>query len=300
MIGVIILNYKNWKVTIECVASIMESKFSEDIYILLIDNGSKNESVDRLEAAFHNNKMVHIIKLPENLGFAKGNNIGIKKCKEKGITYCLLVNSDVILKKDTISLLYVEMLRHKDAVIIGPGVKGEDNQRMPSSRLSSVRIIDALEIGRWIKTKSLNEDEVWECTRVYSVSGCCFLIDINKFIELSAFDEATFLYNEENILGALVERSNYSIYIYPRAEVIHKHAASSGGGRNDFVSIEYIKSSLYYYKTYQNMGKGIALVMVIIYFIKMAMLSLKYKCLHPYHILKVSIQEWRGLYGKGE
>lgn len=73
-----------------------------------------------------------------------------------------------------------------------------------------------------------------------------------------------------------------------------------GGGRNDFVSIEYIKSSLYYYKTYQNMGKGIALVMVIIYFIKMAMLSLKYKCLHPYHILKVSIQEWRGLYGKGE
>ena len=205
----------------------------------------------------------------------------------------------IIDMKDTISLLYLEMLRHKDAVIIGPGVKGVNNERMPSSRLSSVRIIDALEIGRLIKTKSLNEDKVLKCTKVYSVSGCCFLIDINKFVELPAFDEATFLYNEENILGVLVGRSKYSTYIYPKAEVVHRHAASSGG-RNDFVSIEYIKSSLYYYKTYQNVGKGMALAMIIIYFIKMAILGLKYRCLHPYKILKESIEAWRVLYGRGE
>lgn len=285
MLGIIILNYRNWMVTKECVDSILKYEIDDDTRIIIIDNGSKNDSVYELERAYKDISNIEIVELNMNVGFAKANNIGIKICEQEGVRYAVLTNSDIIFKKNSINLLYDEIRKRDDAVIIGPGVKSAIGERLPSSLLYPIRLIDALEIGRLFRKERVNEDIVKNCTKVFSVSGCCFIIDIPKFKEINAFDENTFLYNEENILGIQVEQSKYNTYILPKAEIIHKHAASSGK-QSDFVQIEYIKSNLYYWREYRKKNSITLLLILMCFYFKNCYLKCRNRQLHPTTILK--------------
>lgn len=295
MLGIVILNYKNWDITKNCIDSIFKSNLEEEIQIIVVDNGSKNESIPRLMETYADNNKVCLIELDENKGFASANNIGIKKCQELGIQYAVLTNSDIIFRRNTLLLLLKCIKDKKDAVIIGPGVVSDKGERMPSSMLSPVRLLDAFEIGRFVKQDRIDEDAMKDCTEVFSVSGCCFIVDIEKFCAIGAFDNRTFLYNEENILGIQVKNSEYNTYIYPKAEVIHLHGASSGR-RNTFTQTEYIKSNIYYWKQYRGINPVLLFGIIVIYFIKMCILKMSNPELHPMKILEGAIDEYRKLY----
>ncbi len=247
MIGIIILNYKNWKVTEKCICSIRANPPDEEYHLVIIDNGSGNESVEKLEHRFMEDDRITIIELPENKGFAAGNNYGIEYLKKIGIRYCILSNSDILFSEGSINKL-IDDVREEKTVIAGPKVLREHTQH--SSRLKKGRLIDVLEIGRFFPQKKLDEDHETGKHNVFSVSGCCFAIDIELFNNMGAFDEGTFLYNEENILGMQAEKRRYKIIIDLDVFVIHEHGASSGV-ENDFVRTEYIKSTLYYWHKYR-------------------------------------------------
>ena len=96
-IGIVVLNYKNFHETIECVKSILLQK---DVVfnIVIVDNGSSNESYDELFNQFKNNDKIYIIKSDINLGYAKGNNLGINYLRNKGIENIFIANSDLLFK----------------------------------------------------------------------------------------------------------------------------------------------------------------------------------------------------------
>lgn len=250
MLGIIVLNYNSWESTFKCVESIIfNCSLKYKIYI--IDNGSTNNSYDILSRKYNNNSKIEIINNKVNLGYAAGNNVGIRRAIQKGIEYCIITNNDVLFKKNTIENLYNFIKEKDDAIIIGPKILDIYGNTQHSSRLSRIRRIDAYEIGRVLKQKHLDEKCGQEPHMVYSVSGSCFIIDTNKFNQIRAFDEKTFLYNEENILGEQISQSPYHVYFLPNAEIVHEHGASTGK-INLFVCTEYIKSFLYYWKKYRN------------------------------------------------
>ena len=81
-VGIVILNYLNYKDTIECVESIFNMKY--DIAgIVIVDNHSENESYNVLKKLYKNRLNVSVIQSNRNYGFAKGNNIGIKVVRQK-------------------------------------------------------------------------------------------------------------------------------------------------------------------------------------------------------------------------
>ena len=82
------------------------------------------------------------------------------------------------------------------------------------------------------------------------VSGCCFVVDVQKFISINKLDENVFLYNEENILASKIARTNYKVIAISEAFVIHDHGSSTGKN-NVFVDQKYIESTLYYFKKYR-------------------------------------------------
>lgn len=133
-----------------------------------------------------------------------------------------------------------------------------------------------LEIGRIVPQRILDEDSLTGIHKVFSVSGCCLCINTELFTEINAFDENTFLYNEENILGSMISKTDYSMYIDLDSVVIHNHGASSGA-MNTFVKKELIKSTLYYWKTYRNTGRVICKSILYIFCLKSAFQKLKYK-----------------------
>jgi hypothetical protein len=88
-------------------------------------------------------------------------------------------------------------------------------------------------------------------TQVYMVPGCCYGINAEKFKNMGAFDENTFLYHEEGTVGQAALRCCYKTYIDTEAKIIHNHGASTGGN-NIFCDTELIMSGLYYWRKYEN------------------------------------------------
>ena len=269
MIGIVILNYQNYKVTERCVQSIVDNPPSEDYKIYIVDNGSNNESFNVLSKKYNVESIV-VHRIDNNLGFAAGNDVGITLCEKDNIIECVLSNSDILFNRGSIDGI-INTLRKKDkAVIVGPKIinGGTEQRLMHSSRLKKGRLIDPLELGRFFPVKKLDEENEIGVHKVWSVSGCCFGINIEKFRKMGGFDTNTFLYNEENIMGMQAENTKLSTYINLDVSVVHEHGASSGKD-NDFVRTEYIKSTLYYWKQYRSARRLILFAILRAYIIKL-------------------------------
>ena len=91
-VSIIILNWNGLKNTICCLQSLKKITY-QNYEVVVVDNGSKNKQADVLEERFKN--YIHLIRNEENLGFAGGNNIAIKKViAERKSEYVLLLNNE--------------------------------------------------------------------------------------------------------------------------------------------------------------------------------------------------------------
>ena len=260
----------------ECLNSILEHRPKEAFKVYVLDNGSHNESFEVLSREYSGFDNISVIMQESNLGFAKGNNVLLHRFREEGIFEVVLSNSDIIFIDGSIEEMIAAIRENQDAISVGPRILMEDGGIQYSSRLMPERLLDALEIGRLLPAKRLDEEGLNGIHEVFSCSGCCLCVNAERFEKIHAFDENTFLYNEENILGSMVEQTEYKNYIDLNSVVIHHHGASSGV-MNTFVKKELIKSTLYYWKTYRNQGRFIIRVIFIIFCLKCALQSLRHK-----------------------
>lgn len=98
-----------------CLSSLETS--TVPVRILVIDNQSNDETVDFIQRKFPS---VEMMVAPENLGFGKGNNIGIKYAYESGAEHVFLLNQDAYVKPDTIEQLYTIQRKYKKYGLLSP------------------------------------------------------------------------------------------------------------------------------------------------------------------------------------
>lgn len=102
-IGAVVLNYKTYNDTIECVNSILRQTY-KNYEIIIVENGSGNESYKTLKENFGDIERITVIDNDQNLGFARGNNLGINYARKLlKCDYVFVVNSDIVLNKDVFS-----------------------------------------------------------------------------------------------------------------------------------------------------------------------------------------------------
>lgn len=100
-ISFVILNYKAYEEAIACAESVLVTQAWEDIKIVIVDNGSKNGSAEQLQEHFNDEPRVHVIAADENLGFAKGNNLGIRYAREQfDPDFIVAANSDILFEEE--------------------------------------------------------------------------------------------------------------------------------------------------------------------------------------------------------
>ena len=90
-IAIIIINWKKYELTRNCINSVEKSSF-KNFKIILIDNESQNDFSDEINKS----DKIHIIKNKNNEGFARANNQGIKYSLKNGFDYVLLLNNDTV------------------------------------------------------------------------------------------------------------------------------------------------------------------------------------------------------------
>lgn len=265
MTAAIILNYKTWETTINCIESI--KKTSEDIKIYVVDNDSPNNSFDILLREYENDIDVKVIHSGGNLGYAKGNNFGARKAIDDGHKLLLLTNNDIIFEENAINNMINSLNDDVEISSVAPLIKSLNGEIESLPIVSPISTLDYLlsftrlnKILRIINKESpviekyelkINEDVPLK--RIYKFSGCCFMIRSKDFIEVGMFDDGTFMYFEEDILCHKLKNKDYQSYHRSDAVIQHHHGKTTGSN-NFFVDSEMFKSEMYYFSKYGNIN----------------------------------------------
>lgn len=119
-ISFVILNYKTYQEAIACAKSILTTQTYPDIRIVIVDNGSGNGSVEQLEGRFAGDDRIHVIASKENLGFARGNNLGIAYAREHfAPDFIVVANSDIIFEQKDYCEKLAEIYEEKPYAVLG-------------------------------------------------------------------------------------------------------------------------------------------------------------------------------------
>lgn len=237
-LSIIIINYKSFPLTKQCLDSLLSTKIKLNYEILVVDNNSNDQSFEKLSLYFSNK--VILIKSDSNLGFARGNNLASKSAKGEVI---LFLNNDTIVNNDIFSSA-IKLLRSDQRlalispIIITPDNKEQDNYFGHFPNLGNTIFKK--------KTKSIE----W-------LSGCCLFIKRNIFQELNGFDENFFLYFEDVDLCLRSYSFGYKLQVDNESKIIHLGGKSLESKR--VRKKHYYKSQNYYFK--KHFGKTKEIIM---------------------------------------
>ena len=225
-IGMVIVNYNDFKMTSRLLNNVKDYKCLEKIVV--VDNNSSDDSFDKLKE-FESNRIT-IIK-NSNRQYSSGLNVGAKYLiKKVGECNIIFSNSDIIIKGEE-DLKRLSSNINKDVVVVGPTVKeqGALNRgwRLPTTNQEILFNIPLL--SRYFKKKYLfykEEDYQGDTTIVDVVSGCFFIVDSKFLMNNDYFDETTFLYYEEQIFAKKVKAQNKKELVNNKVTIIHDHSVS--------------------------------------------------------------------------
>lgn len=246
-LSIIIVSYNTKDITKNCLDSINRSLWKSKIKyeIIVVDNNSVDGSKEMLEK-YSKDKKNHTIYIQtnENLGFGKGNNLGVEKAKGK---YVLLINSDtIVLNRSIEKLFYFYKENEKKVHFLGPKLLNRDLTPQPSAAhfftLPVVFGVLFLKGDYWGLTRfSPNK-----FCKVDWVSGACILTKKTYYKRLNGFDKNIFMYMEEVDLLYRAKKIGLNTYFYPHSQIIHLGSASSGG--KTFPVLQIYKGFIFFYK----------------------------------------------------
>lgn len=219
----VVLNWNGFADTQKCVASLQQIDYA-NFEIVIVDNGSTDGSAEKLRQAFPHLK---IIRLQKNLGYAAGNNAGIKFALAQGAAYILVINNDVVAEKDFLSPMVELAERMPEIGVVTCKVCYLSNPKQIYAAGGT--------FSRWLCT-GINdlqwqfddpERNIKDREREISFApGCLMLIRSVVFERAGLLDERFFLYVEDLEFSRRVGNHFRMIYT-PRGKVYHKSGAGT-------------------------------------------------------------------------
>lgn len=226
------------------ISSLLESlnSFKNDSEILIVDNDSSDDSV-KIAKKFES--YVKVIETGENLGFAKGINLGAKQAKGK---YVLFINPDTILKSGKLTDLISVFEKNEKAGVVGGKLMGGNGSPEKSAGrffglLETLLIVLGLDESFGIRFSPK------KISRVDFVSGGFMMVDSQLFKKLGGFDENFFMYVEDMEFCFRVKKAGRETYFTP--EVVLAHAGQGSSSRS-FAIYHIYKGILYFYKKHKS------------------------------------------------
>lgn len=252
MVSIIILSYNTKELLKNCLTSVLRYANDVSYQVIVVDNASSDGSPEMVAKEF---SQVKLIKNKTNVGFAKGNNIGVEQATHK---YVLFLNSDTLLRDNSIKGM-TEILEKDDTVAVVGG-KLENSDGSTSKSFGSF-------YGIWDVIKMLFGNDRQQTSHPQTtqhvdwVSGGFMLIRTDVFRKLNGFDEHFFMYIEDMELCYRINKLKYGIMFYPEAKVLHK---AQGSSNRSFAIIHIYKGLVYFYKKHKSYGEYLLLKLVLV------------------------------------
>jgi hypothetical protein len=247
-VAVVILNWNGKADTLECLESLMRMTY-RDFEAVVVDNGSSDGSAEAIGAEYPH---VTLLQTGVNLGYAGGNNAGVRWVMEKEFDYVLILNNDTIVSENLLG----ELVRTANILpprsVLGASIYYYDQP----DRLWFAG-------GRWVPGSSRFQHVVQESTEssahrvpkeVDYVTGCALFAGLDAFRDVGLLDERFFLTYEETDWCFRAREKGYRCVIVPSAKLWHKVSASFGGTSSPLIDYFMTRNKLLWGKRHLKLG----------------------------------------------
>lgn len=232
-VSIVVLNWDGKAITEECLKSIEDQSY-QDYEVIVVDNASTDDSVPYLRKKFP--KFTYLINT-NNLGYAGGNNTGIKNAKG---SYILILNNDIVLDKHFLKEL---VLNKNKADILG--VKNYYYDRKDILWAVGVKInpltLVAILVGK--KEKDIGQ---YDNYNPHQIVGSSMFVKREVFNKIGYFDEKFFCYVEETEWQTRALNAGFETALVPTAKLWHRVAYSTGGGDSPLSAYYLVRNRAYY------------------------------------------------------
>lgn len=217
---IVVLNWNGIDDTEKCVASLLALDY-KNYKILIVDNGSVDDSLQRLRSLEEKNSAITVLANPKNLGFAGGVNTGIRYGITNGFDAIALFNNDAVVDKKWLSSL-VAGLNKKDVAIVTGKLLHADGKTIDST--GDFYTSWGIPSPRYREQKAENAPP---SEFVFGASGGASLYHTSLFKDIGLFDETFFAYYEDADISFRAQLAGHKIYYEATAVAYHEQGATS-------------------------------------------------------------------------
>ena len=229
MVVCVVVNWNGWRDTIACLRTLTQQ--TAPLEVIVVDNGSTNESVAEIRAfaaqAAGGPVPVTLVEHPENVGFARGVNIGIRIAMERGAEFVWLLNNDTECPLDTLNKLLRVANEKPDTGIVGTVLYYHHDP-------SQVQAWSGGRVNLWLGTSVHYYSPAAQAHGSYTTFASA-LIRTAVLRETGLLYEGYFMYYDDSDLCLRMERTRWKIAVAEDTAVLHKESASTDGPRNPFM-----------------------------------------------------------------
>ncbi len=227
-VAVIILNWNNAADTLACLESVFQLDYP-NFSVLVVDNGSTDDSVTRIREHYPH---LTLLLTGENLGYAEGNNAGIRQALQDNPDYICMLNNDTIVLSNFLTELVKEMETDPRIGMAGPKMYYFDPSNMLFSAGCDIDWRRGIVTHRGIQqrdwhNKVANFNTAWD---VDSIAGCGVLVRREVFDDVGLLDPTYFLNFEDVDWCVRTTSYGYRVRYVPQAVLYHKVSATLGQG----------------------------------------------------------------------
>lgn len=270
LVSVIVVNYNGGSYLLNTVGSALASTVSIELFV--VDNGSVDGSIRTMERTFAGEQRLHIIENGENQGFARANNIALKRAAGD---FLLLLNPDCIVKEDTLQRMVEAMREDPEAGMAGCLIRNPDGSEQAGCRRTIptpwTGLVRALHLERYVsggrrhgRVDLLHRPLPQQPVHVQAISGAFMLLRREAMEQVGLMDESYFLHCEDLDWCQSFHAAGWKILFVPKVEIIH-HKGSCSNARPIFVLWHKHRGMVLFYRKFlsQNYSPPFNLLVIL-------------------------------------
>ena len=263
MLSIVVVNFETPDYTLQCLQSIYKNPPSSDFEVILIDNGSKDGSLDLIREGL---PQVICIETGENSGFSRANNLGINNARGD---FILLLNSDTKILDDSFDRMIEYLMVHPEVGAVGPRqLDGRGKLQLSWGSFPTLiseafrRLLHYRLSINDLKIRDYLEEKFSGSTVVDWVSGSCLMARRKAFFDAGLLDGRFFMYFEDIDLCQRIRNNGWQIHYNSNMTILHYGGVTA---RKNIlhVLVEYRRSQIYFTRKYYGL-KGVLVLKILL------------------------------------
>jgi GT2 family glycosyltransferase len=219
LVSIVILNWNGYEVTRDCLNSLFSTSH-ENFNVVLVDNGSTDDSVELMSAEFKGHP-VDILALEKNFGFTGGNNRGIDYARRKyDPDFYLLLNNDTIVTPGFLTNMLEMFVIHQDCYAAVPKIYYMEPPDLIWFAGGSISGITGISTAFGINQRDYGQYD--DQIEISYMNGCCALISSAAIRNIGILDDDFFANSEDVDYSLRIAKAGFTIQYSPNAIIYHK------------------------------------------------------------------------------